>query len=46
MEGFKSGYGLKKTFDSSVGIYHMGGFGSLYPVLKRLTDKGMIEKQC
>ncbi|MFE4712898.1 MULTISPECIES: helix-turn-helix transcriptional regulator [unclassified Paenibacillus] len=36
---------FEKTFDSSVEIFHTANFGSLYPVLKRLTDKGMVEKQ-
>ncbi|GGF65013.1 PadR family transcriptional regulator [Paenibacillus albidus] len=42
MEGTMSGYDLKKTIDSSVGIFYKASFGSLYPALKRLTDKGLI----
>jgi DNA-binding PadR family transcriptional regulator len=42
MEGTMSGYDLKKTIDSSVGIFYKASFGSLYPALKRLTDKGMV----
>ncbi|WNS46126.1 helix-turn-helix transcriptional regulator [Paenibacillus sp. MMS20-IR301] len=42
MEGTMSGYDLKKTIDQSVGIFYTASFGSLYPALKRLTDKGLI----
>jgi DNA-binding PadR family transcriptional regulator len=42
MEGVMSGYDLKKTIDSSVGIFYKASFGSLYPALKRLSDKGMV----
>lgn len=42
MEGPMSGYDLKKTIDHSVGIFYKASFGSLYPALKRLTDKGLV----
>ena len=43
MEGKMSGYDLKKTMDSSVGLfYSSASFGSLYPALKRLTDRGLL----
>ncbi|MFC3749326.1 PadR family transcriptional regulator [Paenibacillus sp. GCM10012306] len=42
MEGAMSGYDLKKTIDSSVGIFYKASYGSLYPALKRLTDKGRV----
>ncbi|MNO96842.1 Transcriptional regulator PadR-like family protein [compost metagenome] len=42
MEGSMSGYDLKKTMDSSVGFFYKVSFGSLYPALKRLTDKAMV----
>lgn len=42
MEGTMSGYDLKKTIDSSVGFFYKASFGSIYPALKRLTDKGLV----
>lgn len=37
-----SGYDMKKTIDSSVGLFYRASFGSLYPALKRLADKGLL----
>lgn len=42
MDGKMSGYDLKKTMDSSVGLFYSASFGSLYPALKRLTNKGQL----
>ncbi|AJS57304.1 PadR family transcriptional regulator [Paenibacillus sp. IHBB 10380] len=42
MEGKMSGYDLKKTIDSSVGFFYKASFGSIYPALKRLTDKALV----
>ncbi|WP_169834476.1 PadR family transcriptional regulator [Paenibacillus donghaensis] len=42
MEGTMSGYDLKKTIDSSVGIFYKASFGSLYPALKRLAEKELV----
>lgn len=42
MEGQMSGYDLKKTIDSTVGHFYAASFGSLYPALKRLADKGYV----
>lgn len=42
MEGTMSGYDLKKTIDSTVGTFYKASYGSLYPALKRLADKGMV----
>ncbi|MBY9080038.1 PadR family transcriptional regulator [Paenibacillus sp. HN-1] len=42
MEGEMSGYDLKKTIDSTVGHFYNASYGSLYPALKRLTDKGHV----
>jgi DNA-binding PadR family transcriptional regulator len=39
MEGSLSGYDMKKTIDSTVGLFYKASFGSLYPALQRLTDK-------
>lgn len=42
MEGKMSGYDIKKTMDSSIGLFYTASYGSLYPALKRLTDRGML----
>lgn len=42
MEGQMSGYDLKKTIDSSVGHFYAASYGSLYPALKRMADKGYV----
>ncbi|QWU16609.1 DNA-binding transcriptional regulator, PadR family [Paenibacillus sophorae] len=42
MEGQMSGYDLKKTIDSTVGHFYAASFGSLYPALKRMVDKGYV----
>lgn len=42
MEGNMSGYDMKKTIDLSIGMFYKASFGSLYPALKRLTDKEWV----
>jgi len=42
MEGDMSGYDMKKTIDHSVGIFYKASYGSLYPALKRLTEKQWV----
>lgn len=42
MEGSMSGYDMKKTIDLSIGMFYKASFGSLYPALKRLSDKEWI----
>ncbi|CAH8717539.1 PadR family transcriptional regulator [Paenibacillus thiaminolyticus] len=42
MEGPMSGYDMKKTIDSSVGLFYRTSYGSLYPALKRLANKGLL----
>ncbi|RJG22651.1 PadR family transcriptional regulator [Paenibacillus thiaminolyticus] len=42
MEGPMSGYEMKKTIDSSVGLFYRASYGSLYPALKRLANKGLL----
>lgn len=37
-----SGYDMKKTIDSSVGLFYQASYGSLYPASKRLADKGLL----
>jgi DNA-binding PadR family transcriptional regulator len=42
MEGAMSGYDVKKSIDSSIGLFYKASFGSLYPALQRLTQKGLV----
>ncbi|WP_379128092.1 PadR family transcriptional regulator [Paenibacillus sp. sgz500958] len=42
MDSTMSGYDLKKTIDSSIGTIYKASYGSLYPALKKLTEKGMV----
>jgi len=42
MEGNMSGYDMKKTIDLSIGMFYKTSFGSLYPALKRLTDRAWV----
>lgn len=42
MEGSMSGYDLKKTIDGSVGTFYTASYGSLYPALKRMTERGQL----
>ncbi|GGH37022.1 PadR family transcriptional regulator [Paenibacillus segetis] len=42
MEQPMSGYDIKKTIDSTVGFFLKASYGSLYPALKRLTEKGHL----
>lgn len=37
-----SGYDIKKVMDHSVGLFYRASFGSLYPALGRLADKGRV----
>ncbi|GIO32152.1 MULTISPECIES: PadR family transcriptional regulator [Paenibacillus] len=42
MEGDMSGYEMKKTIDLSVGMFYKASYGSLYPALKRMTEKEWV----
>ncbi|TYP68078.1 virulence activator alpha [Paenibacillus methanolicus] len=42
MEGKLSGYDIKKTMDSSVGLFYRASYGSLYPALKRMAERGWL----
>lgn len=42
MEGAMSGYDVKKSIDGSIGMFYKASFGSLYPALQRLTQKGLV----
>lgn len=37
-----TGYELKKHIENGVGIFYKASYGSLYPSLKRLTEKGYL----
>ncbi|NLK96301.1 MAG: PadR family transcriptional regulator [Clostridiales bacterium] len=37
-----TGYDIKKLIEKSFGIFYKASFGSLYPALKRLTEKGYV----
>jgi len=38
-----SGYDLKKTFDMSLGHFWAESYGQIYPILKRLQEKGWAQ---
>ncbi|MCE5170870.1 PadR family transcriptional regulator [Paenibacillus profundus] len=42
LENEMNGYELKKTIDHTVGIFYSASYGSLYPALKRLADKQLV----
>ncbi len=37
-----TGYDIKKYIEDGIGIFYKASYGSLYPSLKRLTDKGLL----
>jgi DNA-binding PadR family transcriptional regulator len=37
-----TGYDIKKRIESGIGVFYKASFGSLYPALKRLTEKGCL----
>ena len=37
-----TGYDIKKEIEAGVGNFYTASYGSLYPALKRLTDKGYL----
>ena len=39
-----SGYDLKKAVEQSVGNFWKESYGQLYPILKRLSEQGLVEK--
>jgi len=38
----KTGYELKQEFDTSLGFFSGASFGSIYPILKRLEQQGLV----
>ena len=41
-DGPASGYDLKKQFESSFAHFFAAGYGSIYPALSALSDKGLV----
>ena len=37
-----TGYDIKKFIENGIGVFYKASFGSLYPALKRLTEKGYL----
>ena len=37
-----TGYAIKKSIESGIGVFYKASYGSLYPALKRLTEKGFL----
>ena len=37
-----TGYDIKKLIENGIGVFYKASYGSLYPALKRLTDKGCL----
>lgn len=42
LEGDLTGYDIKKAIENGIGVFYKASFGSLYPALKRLTEKRAI----
>lgn len=37
-----TGYDIKKVIENSIGVFYKASYGSLYPALKRLSQKGLL----
>jgi DNA-binding PadR family transcriptional regulator len=37
-----TGYDIKKYIDNGIGVFYQASYGSLYPALKKLTEKGCL----
>lgn len=42
LEGSRTGYEIKKRIESSIGVFYKASYGSLYPALKRLSERGCV----
>ena len=42
LDGDLTGYDIKKIIESNFGVFYKASFGSLYPALKRLAQKGLV----
>lgn len=38
-----TGYDIKKYIETGIGMFYKASFGSLYPILKKLTAKGCLQ---
>lgn len=45
LQGKMSGYDLKKVIEQSIGVFYKISYGSLYPALKRMTERGWINEE-
>ena len=37
-----TGYNIKKYIENGIGVFYKASYGSLYPALKKLTEKGFL----
>ncbi len=42
LEEPSTGYDIKKLIENGIGVFYKASFGSLYPALKKLLDKGYL----
>ncbi len=42
MDNDLTGYDIKKLIENGIGTFYKASYGSLYPALKRLTEKGYV----
>lgn len=42
IDGPQTGYDLKKLIETGVGTFYKASYGSLYPLLKRLAERGLL----
>lgn len=42
LENDLTGYDIKKKIENGIGVFYKASFGSLYPALKRLTEKSFL----
>lgn len=42
MDGPLTGYDIKKYIETGIGTFYKASYGSLYPLLKRLADRGLL----
>ena len=39
-----TGYDIKKTIEETIGMIYHASFGSMYPLLKKLADRGLVQE--
>lgn len=42
LENDLTGYDIKKVIENGIGVFYRASFGSLYPALKTMTEKGFL----